>query len=64
MNKNRDLASKAIGEEELDRIKSELEAEKRKSMGVEEYANKKIKEYERVVREEALRKQNAERAKD
>lgn len=33
-------------------------------MGVEEYANKKIKEYERVVREEALRKQNAERAKD
>lgn len=31
-------------------------------MGMEEFANKKIKEYERAVREEAQRKQNAERA--
>lgn len=30
-------------------------------MGVEEFANKKIQEYERLVKEEALRKQNAER---
>lgn len=31
-------------------------------MGVEEFANKKIKEYERAIKEEAERKQRAERA--
>lgn len=33
-------------------------------MGIEEFANKKIKEYERAIKEEAQRKQNAERVKD
>jgi hypothetical protein len=44
INKNRNLASKgAMGEEELENIKGELQAEKRKSMGIEDYASKKMK---------------------
>jgi hypothetical protein len=43
-------------------LRGELEAEKRKSMGIEEYANKKLRDYERAIKEESLRKQNAERA--
>jgi len=34
MNKNRDLAKRGINDHELELLKDELEAEKRKSMGV------------------------------
>ena len=49
--KNREMANKGISEHELELLKSELEAEKRKSMGIEEYANKKLKDYERKMEE-------------
>ena len=35
LQKNRELASKGINEEELEMLKNQLEAEKRKSMGIE-----------------------------
>jgi hypothetical protein len=43
LNKNRQLAARGANEEELDALKGELEAEKRKSMGIEEFANKKMR---------------------
>ena len=43
LSRNRDLAKKGISEHELEMLKNELEAEKRKSMGLEEYANNKIR---------------------
>ena len=45
------MANKGISEHELELLKNELEAEKRKSMGIEEYANKKLKDYERKMEE-------------
>lgn len=42
-------------------LKDELEAEKRKSMGIEEYASKKIQEYERNLNDENRKKKAIER---
>jgi chromosome segregation ATPase len=51
LNKNRQLAARGASEEELEVLKGELEAEKRKSMGIEEFASKKMREYERAVKD-------------
>lgn len=55
------MANKGIKEHELDLLRNELEAEKRKSMGIEEYANKKLKDYEKRVEEETRKKKEIER---
>ena len=54
--KNRELEGGInIDEEELEALRLELEKEKRKSVGVEEYARRKYQEYERNLMEEQKR---------
>ena len=57
--KNRDLESGInIDEEQLEALRLELEKEKRKSVGIEEYARRKYQEYERNLMEEQRRNQD------
>lgn len=51
-----------IDEEQLEGLRLALEQEKRKSMGVEEYARRKYQEYERRLQEEQAERGEAERA--
>ena len=57
--KNRDLESGInIDEEQLEALRLELEKEKRKRVGIEEYARRKYQEYERNLMEEQRRNQD------